>query len=567
MRFAAITSRSFAALLAALVAIGLSARSAAASPSFVRLSTEMAEGRDLPVAAPLPDGKVLIAGGEGARFSEDVSSAELFNPGTGSFEPLASTMRSPREGAASAVLHNGEVLIVGGFKEGPVWLNTAELFNPATNSFEELPSRMTAERYRPAAATLVNGDVLITGGENQTHKLASAELLIAEGETFAPLAAEMHVAGRSGAFAATLPGGQVLVAGGRNTGESLQSAELFNPVTGPFEPIASAMSEAREGAAEATLQDGEVLVAGGSNASPSLSSAELFSPLTDTFARAAAELTTARTGAAAAPLANGEVLIVGGRTSGVTDASAEEAIPAPPAATTTPASAVGISGATLNGTTLSEAVGTAYFQYGTAVAYGLSTPHQGFSASLAASPVTAAVSALAPGTTYHFREVVENASGPAYGSDQSFTTAKPPVLVVAPVITAARESASKWREDSKLAHISKKRKPPVGTTFSFSLSEPSSVTFTFTQRADGHKVGHRCLAGSSKHGKRNACKRTVTAGVLAFTGHAGTNKVVFGGRISKLKKLRPGRYTLMITATDSAGHSKPAKLSFTIVRR
>lgn len=565
MRFAAITSRPFAALLVASVAIGLSATSAAASPSFVRLPTEMAEARDLPVAAPLPDGKVLVAGGEGGRFSEDLNTAELFNPETGTFEPLASTMRSPREGAASAVLHDGDVLIVGGFREGPVWLNTAELFNPATNSFEELSSRMTAERYRPVAATLANGDVLISGGENQTHKLATAELFIPESGTFASLAAEMQVGPRSGAFAATLPGGQVLVAGGHNTAESLQSAELFNPLIGPFELLTSPLSEARDGAAEATLQDGDVLVAGGSNASPSLSSAEIFSPASDTFALTAAELTTARAGAAAAPLSNGKVLIVGGRTGTVDDASAEEAVPAPPAATTTPASGVGTGGATLNGTALSEALGTTYFQYGTTVAYGSSTPHESLAASLVASPVAAVLAGLAPGTTYHFREVAENVGGPSYGSDQTFTTAAPPVA--APVITAASESASKWREDSTLAQISKKRKPPVGTTFSFSLNERASVTFTFTQRASGHRVGRRCVAGSSTHGKRKACKRTVTKGVLAFTGHAGTDKVVFGGRVSKSKKLKPGRYTLMITATDPAGHSSPVKLSFTIVRR
>ena len=564
MRFAAIASRPFAALFAASIAIGLSAASAAASPSFVRLPAEMASTRDLPVAAPLPDGKVLIAGGKGRfgheapqqrgtvqRASEHIRTAGL--------DDALSARRSrvcgaPQRGRADRWR----------LKEGPVWLNTAELFNPATNSFEELPSLMAAERYLPAAATLANGDVLISGGEDQTKKLASAELFVADGRTFAPLAAEMRVGARSGAFAAALPDGQVLVAGGRDTGGSLQSAELFNPLTGPFELLPGALNEARAGAAESTLQDGELLVVGGSNASPSLTSAETFSPATDTFARTAAELTAARAGAAAAPLPNGEVLIVGGRTGVVTDASAEEAIPAPPAVVTTPASAVGAGGATLNGTVLSEAVGSAYFQYGTTTAYGSSTPHQNVPASLLASPLAAAVGGLAPGTTYHYREVAEDAGGPSYGSDQTFTTATPPLVAVVPVITAARESALRWREGSKRAQISR-RKPPVGTTFSFSLNEPAAVTFAFTQRAGGHRVGHRCVSGPAKRHTRKACKRTVTPGVLAFTGHAGTNEVLFAGRISKSKKLKPGRYTLMITAADSAGRSSPAKLGFTIV--
>jgi hypothetical protein len=69
-----------------------------------------------------------------------------------------------------------------------------------------------------------------------------------------------------------------------------------------------------------------------------------------------------------------------------------------------------------------------------------------------------------------------------------------------------------------------------------------------------------------------ACKRTVTAGTLSFTGHSGMNRVVFQGRISRANKLKPGRYTLVITATNTAGQtsagqtSAPQKLSFTIVK-
>jgi hypothetical protein len=58
----------------------------------------------------------------------------------------------------------------------------------------------------------------------------------------------------------------------------------------------------------------------------------------------------------------------------------------------------------------------------------------------------------------------------------------------------------------------------------------------------------------------------VTAGTLSFTGHRGTDKVVFQGRISHSKKLRPGHFRLSVTATSAAGvHSAPVSLSFTIV--
>jgi hypothetical protein len=57
----------------------------------------------------------------------------------------------------------------------------------------------------------------------------------------------------------------------------------------------------------------------------------------------------------------------------------------------------------------------------------------------------------------------------------------------------------------------------------------------------------------------------VTAGTLSFTGHTGTDKIIFQGRLSRTKKLKPGRYTLVIEATNSTGHSAPARLTFTIV--
>ena len=108
-----------------------------------------------------------------------------------------------------------------------------------------------------------------------------------------------------------------------------------------------------------------------------------------------------------------------------------------------------------------------------------------------------------------------------------------------------RQSATRWRQGNGAARISRS-KTPTGTTFSFSLNEPATVTFSFTQR-----VG----------------RRTAAAGTLTFAGHSGTNRVAFQGRISAAKKLKPGRYTLAITATNSAGlRSAPKSLSFTIVQ-
>ena len=75
------------------------------------------------------------------------------------------------------------------------------------------------------------------------------------------------------------------------------------------------------------------------------------------------------------------------------------------------------------------------------------------------------------------------------------------------------------------------------------------------------------MAKTRKNARRKSCKFTTTAGTLSFGGHAGTNRVVFQGRVSASKKLKPGRYTLTITATNAAGQRSASQtLSFTIVR-
>jgi hypothetical protein len=256
--------------------------------------------------------------------------------------------------------------------------------------------------------------------------------------------------------------------------------------------------------------------------------------------------------------------------------SAEQRAVEAAVAVTAPAASVGPSAATLNGTVLGETTTTAYFQYGTSTGYGASTAHQSVPASINPRAVSAPVIGLSPGTTYHFRIVAENAGGPAFGADQAFTTGPAPLippiicglcaLPLRPVITAARESNRVWRAGNKLARISK-RKPPVGTTFSFNLNERASVRFAFTQDMSGRKLGGRCVAQTKANRGKRACRLTLTRGTLSFTGHPGTNKIAFQGRLSRSKKLPPGTYTLRIVATNAAGQrSSAAQLKFTIVK-
>jgi hypothetical protein len=143
----------------------------------------------------------------------------------------------------------------------------------------------------------------------------------------------------------------------------------------------------------------------------------------------------------------------------------------------------------------------------------------------------------------------------------------PPPPPPVPTVATAAQSHSTWSEGNKLAQISKKKKSPVGTTFSFTLNEQASVSFAFTQKLAGRRVKGKCVAQTKNNRHKPSCKRTVTRGTLSFTGHSGVNKVVFQGRISRSKKLGLGRYTLLITAISATGQrSQPKSLSFTIVK-
>ena len=138
----------------------------------------------------------------------------------------------------------------------------------------------------------------------------------------------------------------------------------------------------------------------------------------------------------------------------------------------------------------------------------------------------------------------------------------PPV----PVLSAITQTHKLWRGGGKLARLARTRKPPLGTTFGFTLNTTSTVVFAFTHTVAGRKVGGRCVAPNRRNRRRRACRRTVTAATLTFTGaRTGPHRVAFQGRLSRKKKLAPGNYTLVITASNASGRTS-GRISFTIVK-
>jgi phosphodiesterase/alkaline phosphatase D-like protein len=98
-------------------------------------------------------------------------------------------------------------------------------------------------------------------------------------------------------------------------------------------------------------------------------------------------------------------------------------LPLAPTATTLAASAVTTTGATLNGTVNANGSSTTVtFEYGLTTSYGTTvTADQSPVTGFTDAAVSAAISGLTNGITYHYRVVAVNAGGTIYGADMVFT--------------------------------------------------------------------------------------------------------------------------------------------------
>ncbi|WP_438007571.1 kelch repeat-containing protein [Sorangium sp. So ce321] len=260
-------------------------------------------------AAPLPGGKVLVAGGY--AMGEELDSAEVFDPDTGKWTAVE-PMTSARQALTATPLPDGRVLVVGGRIEG------AEVFDPGTGTWLAVEP-MRFPRSSHTATTLRDGRVLVAGG-------VGIEGLRDRAEVFDPvtgtwLFSEPMLFGRSNHAAALLPDGRVLVAGGG----ALDSAEVFDPASDTWLPLGT-MPTGRIGHTATALPDGRMLVVGGARTG-ALESVEVFDPVTETW-RSGAPLITSRADHTATTLPDGRLVVAGGSGGGEHLDSAEVLDPA-----------------------------------------------------------------------------------------------------------------------------------------------------------------------------------------------------------------------------------------------
>ncbi len=255
-----------------------------------------------PTATLLKDGRVLIVGGLiapgfGSSCADTNAGAEIYDPKTGKFT-TAGPMVTNRNYHSAVLLPDGRVLIAGGELKGSIGMScnsafdSAEVYDPVSEKFSVTGS-MPSRRSAFFAVLLPNGKVLVGGGDVNG---GTAEIFDPASGTFTPTG-NLNNGYRSACKAVLLSNGQVLVVGGHNITNAVptNSTELYNPATGTFQAVGNLVI-ARSSPTATLLLDGRVLVTGGfiNNAFQPTASAELYTPVTQGLVTAQTGLTFRR---------------------------------------------------------------------------------------------------------------------------------------------------------------------------------------------------------------------------------------------------------------------------------
>jgi len=209
------------------------------SQTFTPVRGRMSADRFGQAACRLADGRVLIAGGTSAKFGHDgyskvLASAEIYDPKTEMFSDTRTNMSIGRDRPTANLLPDGNVLIAGGQGPGGEPIRYAELYDPANDTFTDIKCPQVTDRMAHCTGTLPDGRLILTGGWcATTHSTTSSvEEFVPTSNTFI---GEPNLPFSShDACQIVFPDGTVLVAGGKSvksdgTSESIAYGAFWKP--------------------------------------------------------------------------------------------------------------------------------------------------------------------------------------------------------------------------------------------------------------------------------------------------------------------------------------------------
>jgi RHS repeat-associated protein len=178
----------------------------------------------------LPDGQVLLLGGEGP--DGPLATALLQDPRTGKTVPIQAKLIFARAWHTATLLPDGTVLIWGGIGQNNAVENQAELFDPSSQLFASVPSLSLTPRAYHTATLLTSGQVLFAGGVDAIGlPIGKLELWDFESKQVTPLAVGL-LTPRSRQTATLLADGTVLFWGGIDRAENpISYGEIFDPAS------------------------------------------------------------------------------------------------------------------------------------------------------------------------------------------------------------------------------------------------------------------------------------------------------------------------------------------------
>jgi hypothetical protein len=331
-----------------LLSFGAIANALAQSAVTFTPTGNMTTPRSGHTATLLPDGRVLIFGGNVLDSDDSPASAELYDPATGTFSPTgvigggtllpdgrmlfftsphSAETYDPLSGSFAptgemvAQLYSAGAITL--LRDGRVFVPsypTAQIYDPVTRSFAATrPYAAPAPSILPTATLLTDGRVLLTGAVNVCYEAQCRDPGTPWTELYDPATGMFNVAGPmnwwNNIYTATLLlSGKVLFVGADNYNGIPSSAEVFNPSDGTFTAIDSPPVYLQS-SRPTLLPDGTVLITGGFGPGGIAQvDSELYLPGTGRFSDAG-NMVTARWGQTATLLMDGTVLIAGGSVS------------------------------------------------------------------------------------------------------------------------------------------------------------------------------------------------------------------------------------------------------------